>query len=126
MKTKKIAELLVCLTLFSVNIFACQVPVGSNAIEEIKSQVSNLLTISLIFLIFTIVLSFFKKGWERLIPILISSAIFGFAWDTRNVESDCGIGAVQTSKIALAIIFVCFLAQFITWLMFRKRHAELS
>jgi hypothetical protein len=129
MKTKKIAALLVCSTLFPTAIFACQVPVDSNeAIEQAMFKAYTFLAVALICFIATVIFYSLKRNIEGLIFIFVSGVTLLLAWaDVNTSERDCGIGAVHSSQIAVAVTFVCFLAQFVTRLLFRKKsHAGLS
>lgn len=120
MKKLALTNLILLLAIKSVS--ACTVVAGSNIIEDHRSKVFTLLTIALIFNLSTMVFYWFKKSREGLIFIIVSAAVLGFSWATsRSFGSDCGYGAVQISKIALAVTFVCFVAQFVTWLLVRKK-----
>jgi O-antigen ligase len=129
MKTKKIVELLICLTLFSVSIFACTIPAGSNSniIEENRSVISVFIAISIIFWFGTIAFLLSEKQINRM-PFFISSAVLVFYLISISVSNgDCGEGSVYFTKIGVAVSFVCFLAQVTIWLLFRKKsYAELS
>lgn len=127
MKKNKLAILLFNLATFSTNAFACTVVADSNIIEENKAKVFNLLIMSLIFFVGTAIFYELKKSRAGLIPVLVGCASLIFSWATSSMGGDCGFGAVQTSQIGCAIAFVCFLVQFVTWLLFReKSQAELS
>jgi uncharacterized membrane protein len=127
MKTDKPVTILFCLASFSVNVFACTVVTGSNIIEENENKVFNFLVISLLLLAAT-VFFYFKKTKGSGIPTVISAIVVVFAFlDSRTRIGDCGNNAVGITKFAVEVTFVCFLAQFTIWLLFRKkRHAELS
>ena len=104
------------------SVSACTVLTGSNIIEENESKVYTLLTISLIFFAAAVTLNWFKKGREGLIFIFVSGVVLFLSWAFSNTRGgDCGIGALQIAQICIAVTFFCFVAQFATWLMFRKK-----
>ncbi|HEY0459254.1 MAG TPA: hypothetical protein VGC97_08980 [Pyrinomonadaceae bacterium] len=99
-----------------------------NLLQEKQNSVYFFFAIAALFFVATAFVLFIKRTREALIPIILSGVTIGLIFMGSNVNSgDCGDGAVEGAKFAAAIALVCFLAQFTTWLLFRKkRHAELS
>ena len=127
MKKLALVNLIVLIAIKSIS--ACQIPVGStNVVEEAIFKAYILSTVALICLIATVVFYSLKKNREGLIFIFVSGiTLFLTGAAIEQSSRNCGIGAIQTAQIALAVAFVCFLAQFITWFMFRnKSRAELA
>lgn len=121
MKKLALINLIVLTAIKSVS--ACQVPVGlTNVVEAAIFRSYILLIAAFICFIATVIFYSLKKNHEGVVFILVSGITLFLAWSSVDKSSrNCGIGAVQTAQIALAITFVCFLAQFITWFMFRKK-----
>ena len=126
MKKLALINLIVLIAIKTVS--ACTAVAGSNIIEKNTSKVFTLLVISLIFFVGTVVLYQFMKNRGGLFPIFVGGITLFFSWSLSSTNGgDCGFGAIQSSQIGFAVTFVCFIAQFTMWFLFRKqRHAELS
>jgi hypothetical protein len=128
MKTNKFAGILFFIAALSLKTLACSLVAGANpnTLPERQSTVLMFLAISLFFAAGTFFL-YFKKSRQGIISVIVSFVIVGFSILTSDVYmGDCGKTALYNAKIGVSITFVCFLAQFTTWLLFRnKNQAEL-
>lgn len=129
MKTNKFVEILFFIAALSSETLACTLVAGANpnTLPERQNKVLMFLAISLLFAVATFFL-YLKRNRQGVIAVIVSFLIVGFTIFTANVyNGDCGKTALYNAKIGISITFVCFLAQFTTWLLFRKKcHAELS
>jgi hypothetical protein len=129
-KLERFAILLFCFALLSTEILACTAVVGyphPRALNAEKIFVYN--SVSVILTVLTIILAFLKNTLEGALPAFLSFIVTGLIVLNSSVEQsgDCGDGVAEGAHTAAVIIFVCFIIQFLTWLVFRKnKRAELS
>ena len=124
MKNKKFVTLLIYLASLSANCLACTLVKGQeNLLKEQQNSVYFFFEIASLFFIATTSILFIKRNREVFIPIILSGLVIGVTFITSNVNSgDCGDGAIEGAKLAATIAFVCFFAQFTSWLIFRKKN----
>jgi hypothetical protein len=129
MKSNKIAVFLISFALLSVKSLGCTLSAGQEKLfQEIQRSVNLFFAIAFLLFVGTAAIWFIKRKREALIPIIISGLSISVYFMGSNIYiGDCGGSAAEGAKRAAIIAFVCFAAQFITRLLFRKKsRAELS
>ncbi|MBS1795728.1 MAG: hypothetical protein JSS81_17870 [Acidobacteria bacterium] len=127
MKTGKLVGLLISSIVLRAPLLACQVAAGSTVIEDNFSRIRNYQWISLFFLLTAAFFYQLKKRRDGLVFLLIGGAALFLSWAISDpLGGDCGTSGIKTSQIGAAVTFICSAAQFITWLLFRRKsRAEL-